>query len=162
MNKKTGWILMILLLSVQWPVYFLEASNNDTGQALYRHTTSLGHEFEMHYGHSVAKTPVIEIYRIMPDKRILLMEMVYESYGAGLPTAVDQGYEMNAGTFRRYNIHMVTDSLIYRADPQNLGLEMKLVIESDAIPLYSFSEERTPVKIQVKRAPLWLFWLQNP
>ncbi len=163
-NQRLKWILailLILLLSIQWPAYYIQASNNESGEVLYRHSIHLSDEFEINYLHSVTKTPVTETYRIMPDKRLLLTEMVYQSYGAGLPTNIDSDYEMLEDAFRLYNINTVSASLIYRTDPKELGIEMKLVVDGDSIPFHRFSEERTPVKIEVKRDPVWLFRLKE-
>ena len=163
-NQRLKWtlaVLVILLLSIQWPAYYIQASNNESGEVLYRRHIRLNDEFRINYLHSVTKTPVTETYRIMPDKRLLLMEMVYQSYGAGLPTDTDSDYEILEDAFRLYNINTASAALIYRTDPKELGIEMKLVVDDDFIPFHRFSEERTPVKIEVKRDPIWLFLLKE-
>ncbi|RQD67427.1 MAG: DUF1850 domain-containing protein [Tindallia sp. MSAO_Bac2] len=158
------WIiatLIIILLVIQWPVFFLQASDNKTGVVLYRHSLRLNDEFQVSYTHSVEKTPVVEHYRIMPDKRILLTEMVYQSYGAGLPTDKDYDYEIFEDSFRLYNINKVSSALVYRTDPQTLDLDMRLIFDDESIPFRQFSEERSSIKLEIKRNPLWLFYIKE-
>lgn len=54
-----------------------------------------GGRVELHYRHSVERTPVVEVYRAEPDG-LWFVEMRFVSQGAGLPT---EGYVREGGQF---------------------------------------------------------------
>ncbi|SDY47736.1 DUF1850 domain-containing protein [Tindallia californiensis] len=153
--------LLILILMLQWPVFYLQASDYQEGRILYRHPIKLDENIQIMYHHSVEKTPVIEFFKAMPDQRLLLTGQVYESYGAGLPTRAEGLYEVEEGFFKITGINMIFESLLYRTEPETSEINFKLIIKEKEIPFHFFSKERTLVELKIKRAPIWLFWIRE-
>lgn len=69
------------------------------GRVLYERRAAPGDEFDIRYTHSVARTSVVERFRIMSDGQILLYETVYQDFGAGLPSEPDEGAQVEVGPF---------------------------------------------------------------
>lgn len=67
------------------------------GRVVYERRVDRGDEFDISYTHSVAKTPVVERFRIMSAGQMLLYETVYQDFGAGLPSEIDKGAQVEVG-----------------------------------------------------------------
>lgn len=160
-HDKLLLYLLILNLMLQWPVFYMQASDYREGSVLYRHPIRLNENIQIMYHHSVEKTPVIELYQVMPDQRLLLTGQIYESYGAGLPTQTEGLYEVEEGVFKITGINMIFESLLYRTEPETSEINFKLIIKEKEIPFHFFSKERTLVELKIKRAPIWLFWIRE-
>ena len=162
-QKKIPVIIIILtiFLAFHWPVYFLEATDHRFDEVLFRKRVALNDEFKIKYSHSVMKTPVEETYQIMPNRRVLLKQMIYVSHGAGLPSQKEHDWEITPDGFRMYNINQSFGELIYRTAAKDSDVNFKLIFNGKEVPFLDFSEERTPVKIEIKRNPIWLYWIKN-
>jgi len=171
MKMSKNAIILILLISIgtiHIPVSFLELSHNREGVVLDRKVINFNDKITIRYIHSVMKTPVLEHYRIMPDGRLLLTDTEFMSYGAGLPEKNDYDFEITDKGFRVYNINKPFDFIVYRTAPIHTGADVTLITEKEEVPFLSISEERTPVRIAVKRVPGWIYlsrevgkWLMN-
>lgn len=161
-------ILVIFIGIINIPVGFLEISHNREGVVFHRKLINLNDRITIRYIHSVMKTPVLEHYLIMPDGRLLLTDTEFMSYGAGLPEKNDYEFEITDKGFRVYNINKPFDFIVYRTAPIHTGADVTLVTENVEVPFLSFSKERTPVRIAVRRVPGWIYisrevgkWLMN-
>lgn len=143
------------------PVRYIELSQNTTSTVLKRIPVDPDGSFTVKYTHSVMKTPVFENYRIMPDRRIMLTETIFSSYGAGLPEVGSNDFEMTDKGFRVYNINQPFGFVVYRTAPLSSGADITLVYLDREIPFLQFSEERTPVRIAVKSDPLLLYRIRE-
>lgn len=161
-------ILLIFIGMIHIPVSFLEITHNREGVVFERKLINFNDKITIRYMHSVMKTPVLEHYLIMPDKRLLLTDTEFMSYGAGLPEKNDYDFEITDKGFRVYNINKPFDFIVYRTAPIHTGADVTLITEKEVVPFLSISEERTPVRIAVKREPGWIYlsrevgkWLMN-
>jgi hypothetical protein len=66
-----------------------------SGRVLWHRALGPGERVELHYVHSVERTPIVEVFRAEPDG-LWFVEMRFVSQGAGLPT---QGYTREGDHF---------------------------------------------------------------
>ena len=64
---------------------YLELAEKDTGRVLFRRAVVDGERFTVRFRHSVERTPVLETYAVH-GTGFRLVETVFYSFGAGLPT----------------------------------------------------------------------------
>jgi hypothetical protein len=80
---------------VDRPVGELRVAAAGGGRVLRIGGVGPGMSVELRYGHSVERTPIVEVYRVEPDG-LWFVEMRFVSQGAGLPT---EGYVREGGQF---------------------------------------------------------------
>ena len=81
------------LLLIFGKTQYLVLINERTGVVLYEVKAPDGTEFSIEFIHSVNKSPVKEYY-IVADGRIYLTAVRYESFGAGIPSELEDGQTM--------------------------------------------------------------------
>jgi hypothetical protein len=83
------------MLLVDWSGVDITISDFASGRILWRRTVPPGERIELHYVHSVERTPIVEVYRADVDG-LWFVEMRFVSQGAGLPT---EGYTREGDHF---------------------------------------------------------------
>lgn len=151
------FIFIIFLGAVHAPVHYLKMSHDRQGTVFERKAVDINDIISIRYIHSVMKTPVYEHYRIMPDGRLVLTETEFVSYGAGLPEKNNYDFEITDRGFRVYNINRPFDFIVYRTAPAETGSDITLLTPDWEMPFLAFSEERTPVRVEIKTAPAWIY-----
>jgi len=106
----SGFILIILaLIMVLFSVlvYTLELKTFDESKLIFKQRIFPGDEFTLKYTHSVALTPVWEIFIINKDYQIVLIETDFLDHGAGLPytTFENEIFVEEEGRFKIKNMH---------------------------------------------------------
>jgi len=106
-------IFIIILFFI--PVYTLELRPFPDGEIIFKQKVQPGDEFILKYTHSVALTPVWEIFVINKDYQIVLIETDFLDHGAGLPyTAFDKEiFVEEEGRFKIKNMHRILPTPIY-------------------------------------------------
>ena len=107
-------IIIIIILSFI-PVYTLDLRPFSDGEIIFKQKVQSGDKFTLKYTHSVALTPVWEIFTIDKDYQIILIETDFLDHGAGLPySAFDQEiFVEEEGRFKIKNMHRVISTPIY-------------------------------------------------
>jgi len=115
---------------------------------LYERQVAPGDEFEIRYTHSVARTVVLEKFRVRPDRKIAVFETVYQDFGAGLPSELDEGaqVEVGPGGVRITGMERVMSSI-----PLRVGsiARHQIAFGSDVVDLISLVESGERVDIAV-------------
>lgn len=62
-----------------------------TGEILYASDISTGDSFSISYIHSVNKSPVEDMFYIDSDYNTVLTKSIFRSFGAGMPSTVEDG-----------------------------------------------------------------------
>ena len=108
-------VIIIIIILFFIPVYTLELKSFPDGELIYERKIQPRDEFILKYTHSVALTPVWEIFIIDKDYQIVLIETDFLDHGAGLPyTAFNQEIFVDEdGKFKIKNMHRVMPSPIY-------------------------------------------------
>lgn len=133
-------VLAALAASLPGRHLYLELVDRDSGKVVFRRAVTDGERFTMYFRHSVERTPVFETYQVR-GTRLRLLETVFYSFGAGLPTdasdaerlIVEDGRLRIIGFKREfervlYAVGTVSDHrLIFGGDPESpKGLEVRL------------------------------------
>ncbi len=140
--------LMLISISIV-PIACLEVSHLKTGKVVGRWRLAQGQSFTIDYTHSVALTPVYEIYHIGEGLTLILDETLFYSYGAGLPATTPYDFEMTPEGFRIFNINQSFPSVVYRTAAV-VG-EHQLTIDDKTISFLSFSTPGTAVEFKAVR-----------
>ena len=106
-------IIIIILFFI--PIYTLELRPFPDGELIFKQKVQPGDKFTLKYTHSVALTPVWEIFIIDKDYQIILIETDFLDHGAGLPySAFDQEiFVEEEGRFKIKNMYRVIPTPIY-------------------------------------------------
>ena len=118
------------------------------GRVLYERQAAPGDEFEIRYTHSVARTLVIEKFRVTPDRQMLLYETVYQDFGAGLPSEPDEGAKMELTPF---GVRITGMERVMSSIPLRVGsiARHQIAFGSDVVDLISLVESGERVDIAV-------------
>lgn len=106
-------IIIIILFFI--PVYTLELRSFPDGEFIFKQKAQPGDKFILKYTHSVALTPVWEIFIIDKDYQIVLIETDFLDHGAGLPYATfeDEIFVEEEDRFKIKNMHRIMSTPIY-------------------------------------------------
>jgi len=121
------------------------------GRVLYERQAAPGDEFEIRFTHSVARSLVVEKFRVTPDRQMLVYETVYQDFGAGLPSELDEGAQVEVGPdgVRITGMERVMSSI-----PLRVGsiARHQIAFGSDVIDLISLVEpgERVDIAVAAK------------
>jgi len=108
-------VIIIIIILFFIPVYTLELKSFPDGEVIYERKIQPGDEFILKYTHSVALTPVWEIFTIDKDYQIVLIETDFFDHGAGLPytTFENEIFVEEEGRFKIKNMHRIIPTPIY-------------------------------------------------
>jgi len=108
-------VVIIIIILFFIPVYTLELRPFSVGELIFRQRIKPGDEFTLKYTHSVALTPVWEIFIIDKDYQIVLIETDFLDHGAGLPYATfdKEIFVEEEGRFKIKNMHRIIPTPIY-------------------------------------------------
>jgi len=100
-------IIIIILFSI--PLHTLEFRSFSDGEIIFKKIVYPEDQFILKYTHSVARTPVWEIFYIDKDYQIILIETDFLDHGAGLPyTAFDKEiFVEEEGRFKIKNMQRI-------------------------------------------------------
>ena len=108
-------VIIIIIVLFIIPLYSLELRSFSDGEIVFSQKVQPGDKFILKYTHSVALTPVWEIFIIDKDYQIILIETDFLDHGAGLPySAFDQEiFVEEEGRFKIKNMHRLIFTPIY-------------------------------------------------
>ena len=109
----TAIIIIIILFII--PIYTLELRSFSDGKIVFSQKVQSGNKFILKYTHSVALTPVWEIFIINKDYQIVLIETDFLDHGAGLPytTFENEIFVEEEGRFKIKNMYRIISTPIY-------------------------------------------------
>jgi len=108
-------VIIIIIVLFIIPVYSLELRSFSGGEIIFKQKVQPGDKFILKYTHSVALTPVWEIFIINKDYQIVLIETNFLDHGAGLPytTFENEIFVEEEGRFKIKNMYRVIPTPIY-------------------------------------------------
>ena len=116
-NKKSVLIVTVILLIIivlililsSISVYTLELKTFDEDEQIFRQKVYPGDRFTIKYTHSVAHTPVWEMFLLDDNFQIILTETDFLDHGAGLPyTCFDEEVFIEEDNrFKIKNMHRI-------------------------------------------------------
>lgn len=139
------------------PRLYLTAAD-ESGRVVYMRPVRRGERYTVRFIHSVARTPVDEIYEIGEDCSIL-RETVYDMMGAGLPAGPGEGqvFSTENGKYRLGGFSLKIPVLTYRID--KVVADHTLLMGKDVFQLRRWvSAPGKPLSFRVEKASLagWL------
>ncbi len=112
-----GLLIAIIIIIVLFiiPIYTLELKSFSDGELHFMQKVQPGDKFILKYTHSVALTPVWEIFIINKDYQIVLIETNFLDHGAGLPytTFENEIFVEEEGRFKIKNMYRIMPNPIY-------------------------------------------------
>jgi len=112
-----GLLIAIIIIIVLFiiPIYTLELKSFSDRELHFMQKVQPGDKFILKYTHSVALTPVWEIFIINKDYQIVLIETDFLDHGAGLPytTFENEIFVEEEGRFKIKNMHRIMPNPIY-------------------------------------------------
>lgn len=112
-----GLLTAIIIITILFiiPIYTLELRFFSDGGIVFSQKVQSGDKFILKYTHSVALTPVWEIFIIDKDYQIVLIETDFLDHGAGLPytTFENEIFVEEEGRFKIKNMHRIIPTPIY-------------------------------------------------
>jgi len=108
-------VIIIIIILFFIPIYSLELRSFSDGEIIFKKIVHPEDEFILKYTHSVALTPVWEIFIINKDYQIELIETDFLDHGAGLPytTFENEIFVEEEGRFKIKNMHRIIPTPIY-------------------------------------------------
>lgn len=141
-------LMIVLVTALLRPRAMVLQAVAGGGRVLYERQVAPGDEFEIRYTHSVARTVVLEKFRVRPDGKITVFETIYQDFGAGLPSELDEGaqVEVGPGGVRITGMERVMSSI-----PLRVGsiARHQIAFGSDVVDLISLVESGERVDIAV-------------
>ncbi len=148
-------IVMVFIWTTQIPLYsVLSIEREDSGKVLAYGYQNQMKQFQIHYIHSIHKSPVIESYEIQ-DQQIVQQQITYDEFAVGMPSNVE-----GEGKFIEKDGHyMITD--MNRVFPYldiriaQVMPDHGLLIENHLIPFATISKPGSWIRIKVRKVSLW-------
>jgi len=108
-------VIIIIIILFFMSIYTLELRPFPDGELIFKQKVQPGDKFILKYTHSVALTPVWEIFIIDKDYQIVLIETEFLDHGAGLPYAAfdKEIFVEEEGRFKIKNMHRIIPTPIY-------------------------------------------------
>jgi hypothetical protein len=151
LRKRLLIPLSLLALMGLFSIPTIEVKDVSDGRVLFVSRTSRGQIFEVRYIHSVEKIPVAGIFKVSHGNRIEVVESIFSSYGAGLPSDTPREDITFEEGWMRVRHHGVTmDRLRIFISPFT---EQQFIHQDGGIDLSSVGEGHI-VEIKVKRTRL--------
>ena len=108
-------VIIIIIVLFIISLYSLELRSFSDGEIIFKQKVQPGDKFTLKYTHSVALTPVWEIFIIDKDYQIILIETDFLDHGAGLPytTFENEIFVEEEGRFKIKNMLRIIPTPIY-------------------------------------------------
>jgi hypothetical protein len=116
-----------------------------------------GAEFQLQWTHTVTRRPIIETYRVQPDRQLALVQMIFDQYGPNLPAGPEGGttwrIERDRWVVTGYQVELA--ALGFGVGPYGHELQ----VGSRRLDLLRAAGSDRLLKLSVERQPLLLIIL---
>jgi len=108
-------IIIFIILLFYIPIYTLDLKSFSDKEIVFSQRVLPGDEYTLKYTHSVALTPVWEMFRVNKKYQIILFETDFLDHGAGLPYAAfgKETFMMEDNKFKIKNMHRIIYTPFY-------------------------------------------------
>ena len=124
-GAASGLLLLLMGILLAWFASnwaVLEVADMDRERIVFRRVIPVGETFSMVHTHSITKRPVRETFRVTKDRRIAIVEMEFDHFGANLPVRPEKdGRGMTEFLIRNGKYIVRYDETVYPALDLRVG-----------------------------------------
>lgn len=169
MDKKTKSfkfflhiLIIILIISAAYYLYnqeitVLKIIDYKENNIIWESEVEEGDEFTIKYLHSVARTPVLEIFDIK-DGEIRLISTEYESYGAGLPFLNKHEYILKDDKFIIRKINQKLPDIMLRVSDYALH---EFIFKNKSYKLYEIVKTETLLQFKTEEQNYFEYYYEE-
>ncbi len=141
---------MVLLFSLPL-VPELTIMEGNTGKQLLAIPAQPNSQFQIVYIHSIHRTPVTEYYHIDSQLNIVVDKMVFDTFGVGMPSDVENGekFTIENGKFVLNHLNRVLPSFDLRIG--QVIANHKFIANGKSIKMSTLTKPGNWVRFQVKK-----------
>jgi hypothetical protein len=166
MLKKTikfKFFLLLFILIILFAAYYLynqeitllKIIDYKENNIIWEAKVDEGDEFTIKYLHSVAKTPVLEIFEII-NGEIVLISTEYQSYGAGLPFLNEHQYTLEDNKFIIREINKELPEILLRVSDYALH---EFIFKNKVYKLYKLVKDETLLEISTEKTNYLYYYI---
>jgi len=107
--------MLVIIVLFSFSAYTLELRTFPDNELIFKRKVNVGDEFTLKYTHSVACTPVWEIFMIDENYQLKLIETDFLDHGAGLPYAAfgEEVFTIEKDKFKITNMNRIIYTPFY-------------------------------------------------
>lgn len=150
----------ILLIPSKSALTFHERNSNELVALL---PLDQGDRFDIIFTHSIHLTDVVERYIVTADLNIEQYEMIFESYGIGMPSNAEEGqtFEVKDGKYHVGNLNYIFESMDIRngktVSEHRLRWQYGGEAEKQMVWFNDYFEPGETYTVQIDKLPLWKY-----
>lgn len=152
-------ICLFTIISLHTSTYLIIREYNGVGNnQVLMIPVALDDPVAIEYTHSVFKTQVRDVFKIVEPELLMLEETIYESMGIGLPTNTTYEFSLTDGKFHIRGINKAMEDILLRVG--RIANHMLLVREK-RISLKEYFSPQTLLKITAEKKHVYQYWLRE-
>jgi hypothetical protein len=145
-------LFLIIILATSYYLYnqkitLLKIIDYKENNIIWERKAAENDKFTIKYLHSVAKTPVLEIFEIN-NGEIVLTSTEYQSYGAGLPFLNEHQYTLEDNKFIIREINRQLPEIMLRVSDYALH---EFIFKNEIYKLYELVKDETLLEISTEK-----------
>lgn len=153
-------LLLITLLFIPFKSALVFYKENTDELAAYL-PIDAGDQFDIIFTHSIHLTDVVEKYHVTENLTIIQDEIIFESFGIGMPSTVEEGqtFEYKDGRYHLGNLNNVFESMKIRNGKtvSKHRLRWKNHMEEKMVWFNDYFEPGAWYTVKVDKLPLWSY-----
>lgn len=155
-----GQIVLILFIPSRTALVFYKENTTEIAAFL---PMDKGDQFDIIFTHSIHLTDVEERYVITEDLNIEQYEMIFESFGIGMPSNAEEGqtFEMKDGKYHIGNMNTIFESMNIRngktVSEHRLRWHYAGDEEEQMVWFNDYFEPGARYTVKVDKLPLWKY-----
>ena len=116
------------------------------------------HFFSIQYTHSIHLSLVEETYEVTDNLEIRQIELMYEDFGIGMPSGAqgDESFVYEDGKYYIKDMDRIFPEIVLRVG--KVASNHRLVLGNATVPMASFSEPGSVLKIKPAKLNMWEQW----
>lgn len=169
MNKKSIFSVVIILLLFAAILFFpfksaLVFYKENTNDLVAYLPLGKGDQFKIIFTHSIHLTDVVEKYHVTKKGTIIQDEIIFESFGIGMPSNAEEGqvFEYKDGKYHISNLNNEFESMKIRngktVSKHRLRWNYKNQTDEKMVWFNDYFEPGAWYTVKVERLSLWKYW----
>ena len=163
MRMKLSLFILLLLLSViglsflpyRYTVSFYDAKTNESIAYMPIDRKQF---FSIQFTHSIHLSLVEETYEVTENLEIRQIQLMYDDFGIGMPSDAqgDESFVQEDGKYYIKDMNRIFPEIVLRVG--KVAANHKVVLGNTTVPMASFSEPGSVLKIKPAKLNMWEQW----